>query len=174
MHQVVTSLQSNQRQVVAKVKNRAEVRGGGKKPWKQKGTGRARHGSIRSPIWRKGGVTHGPTGEENFKKIIPKKMAKKALFTVLSAKAKDKEIIVLDGLQLSEPKTKQAVAILKNFPAIKGRTVLFAFPKLSDTIKRAFRNIPKVGYDEARNLNAFEALQYKYIVFTKEGIGQMK
>jgi large subunit ribosomal protein L4 len=174
VHQVVTSLQSNQRRVVAKVKNRGEVRGGGKKPWKQKGTGRARHGSIRSPIWKGGGVTHGPTGVENFKKIIPKKMAKKALYTVLSAKLKDKEIIVLDGLNIGEPKTKRAVAILKNFPALKNKSALLALPKLSDTIKRAFRNIPKTGYDEARNLNALEVLQYKYILFTKEGIEQLR
>lgn len=173
VYQVATSLQSNQRQVVAKVKNRAEVRGGGKKPWKQKGTGRARHGSIRSPIWKGGGATHGPTGVENFKKSIPKKMAKKALYTVLSAKVKDKEIVVLDDLKISEPKTKHAVALLKNSPAFKGKTVLFAFPKLSDTIKRAFRNIPKVEYDEARNLNAFEVLRYKYLVFTKEAISKL-
>lgn len=174
VHQVATSLQSNQRQVVAKVKNRAEVRGGGKKPWKQKGTGRARHGSIRSPIWKGGGATHGPTGVENFKKSIPKKMAKKALYTVLSAKVKDKEIVVLDDLKISEPKTKHAIAFLKNFPVLKGKTVLLAFPKLSDTIKRAFRNIPKVEYDEARNLNTLEVLQYRYIVFTKSGIEQLK
>lgn len=174
VHQVATSLQSNQRRVTAKTKHRGEVRGGGKKPWKQKGTGRARHGSIRSPIWKGGGVTHGPLGVENFKKSIPKKMAKKALYTVLSAKIKDKEIMVLNDVNVGEPKTKRAIAILKNFPALKGKTVLLAFPKLSATIKRAFRNIPNIGYDEARNLNTLEVLQYKYIVFTKEGIEQMK
>lgn len=100
-------------------------------------------------------------------------MAKKAFYTVLSAKAKDKEIMVLDDLKLSEPKTKHAVAMLKNFPAIRGKTVLFAFPKLSDTIKRAFRNIPKVEIDVARNLNALEVLQYKYIVFTREAISEL-
>ncbi|MDO8600716.1 MAG: 50S ribosomal protein L4 [bacterium] len=174
VYQVATSLQSNQRRVTAKVKNRGEVRGGGKKPWKQKGTGRARHGSIRSPIWKGGGATHGPTGSENFKKSIPRKMAKKALYTVLSAKVKDKEIFVLDDLKISEPKTKHAVGMLKHFPEFKNKNTLFALPKLSDTIKRSFRNIPKVGYDEVRNLNALEVLQYQYIVFTKEGIEQLK
>jgi len=105
MHQVVTSMQDNARTPVAHVKTRGEVRGGGKKPWQQKGTGRARHGSIRSPIWKGGGVTHGPLKEKNYKRKINKKMAVKALAVVLSAKISDKEILILDGLNLQAPKT---------------------------------------------------------------------
>src|SRR5258706_11147552 len=107
LYQVVTSQVSNQRQVLAHAKGRSEVRGGGKKPWQQKGTGRARHGSIRSPIWRGGGVTHGPSNERDFSKKINKKMARKALLTVLSAKARDNEIILMDEIAFSQPKTKE-------------------------------------------------------------------
>ena len=106
VHQVVLSQIANRRQKTAKTKDRAEVRGGGRKPWRQKGTGRARAGSIRSPIWRGGGVTFGPTSERVFSKKIPKKMRRKALFMVLSAKAKEKLILVLDDLKSEKPKTK--------------------------------------------------------------------
>jgi len=112
VHQVATSQMANRRQVIAHTKDRGEVRGGGKKPWRQKGTGRARHGSIRSPLWKGGGVTFGPTKERNFKKIIPKKMKRKALFMVLSAKAKENLLIILDTLKLPLPKTKVISQIL--------------------------------------------------------------
>src|SRR3990167_7958338 len=115
VHQVVTSQEANRRPTVAHAKGRGEVRGGGRKPWRQKGTGRARHGSIRSPIWKGGGVTHGPLKEKNYKKKINKKMAKKALFAVLSAKARDNEIIVLDDLKFSEPKTRLAAEMFAKF-----------------------------------------------------------
>ena len=114
VNQVVNAQRSNQRQTVAHSKGRSEVRGGGKKPWRQKGTGRARHGSIRSPIWKGGGVTHGPTKERNFYKKVNKKMSKKALFVALSAKARDNEIMALDEIKLKEPKTKLAYEITKN------------------------------------------------------------
>ena len=113
VHQVVLVQAANRRRKIAKTKDRSEVRGGGKKPWRQKGTGRARHGSIRSPIWRGGGVTFGPTGREVFKKRIPKKMRRKALFMVLSAKAKENLICVLDNLKIEKPKTKFMVEILE-------------------------------------------------------------
>ena len=99
VYQVAVSQNSNRRQKTAKTKDRSEVRGGGKKPWRQKGTGRARHGSNRSPIWVGGGVTFGPNLEKNFKKIVPKKMRRKALFMVLSEKAKNNFIIVLEDLR---------------------------------------------------------------------------
>src|SRR3989338_3994717 len=115
VHQVVTSQAANLRRGTAHAKDRAQVRGGGRKPWRQKGTGRARHGSIRSPIWRGGGVTHGPLKEKNYAKKINKKMAKKAFYTVLSAKARDNEIIVLDDLKFAEPKTKLAAEMFSKF-----------------------------------------------------------
>lgn len=169
--QVVVSQVANQRPMVAHVKDRSEVRGGGKKPWRQKGTGRARHGSIRSPIWKGGGVTHGPDKERNFKKKINKKMAKKALWTVLSAKARDHELVVLDNLVFSEPKTKFAAVVFenlsqqKNFNRIKkGNGVLVALPEKEKNTKRTLKNLPYVGTEEARNLNAHHVLQYKYLL----------
>ena len=119
VHQVVTSQQANQRVNVAHVKNRGEVRGGGKKPWQQKGTGRARHGSIRSPIWKGGGVTHGPTKERSFKKKINHKMATKALAAVVSAKVRDHELLVLDTLSFVSAKTKEAIAVFRQLSTIQ-------------------------------------------------------
>lgn len=178
VHQVVTSQMANQRPKVAHAKGRGEVRGGGKKPWRQKGTGRARHGSIRSPIWKGGGVTHGPTKEENFKKKINRKMAQKALYTVLSAKARDGEIIVMEDLKLSEPKTKLAAKIFENLSRAKefknlkkGNGVLVALPEKENLVRRTLRNIPYLGVEEARNLNAYGVLQYKYVMFFKSTIG---
>lgn len=182
VHQVVTSLQANQRQKTAKTKDRAEVRGGGKKPWQQKGTGRARHGSIRSPIWKGGGVTHGPLTEKNFKKKINKKMARQALYTVLSAKARDKEIIVLDDVRLKQPKTKEAalmfsvLAKIKDFAGIvkKQNGALLLLEKPNPIVKRAVRNLPYVKLDEARSINVLGVLQYKYILFTKQSVTELK
>src|SRR3989338_11110629 len=121
VHQVVTSQASNKRQVIAHAKGRGEVRGGGKKPWKQKGTGRARHASIRSPIWRSGGVTGGPTKERNFKKDINKKMMQKALKVALSSKARDGQLFILDALTIEKPKTKEMAVVMKKFTTILGR-----------------------------------------------------
>lgn len=181
VYQVVTSQAANMRPKVAKAKDRSEVRGGGKKPWRQKGTGRARHGSIRSPIWRGGGVTHGPITEKNYKKKINKKMAKKALYTVLSAKARDKEIIVLDDLNIKESKTKYAAEIFKNLSKIsefnrltKGNGVLTALPEKNLLLKRALRNLPYVGIEEARNLTAHKVLQFKYLLLTQNAMGVLE
>lgn len=178
VHQVVTSQAANARKNVAHTKGRSDVRGGGKKPWRQKGTGRARHGSIRSPIWRGGGVTHGPTAERDFSKKINKKMAKKALYIVLSAKARDNEIVIVDDMKFSEQKTKHAAAVFsryeKQFPRItKGRGVLIALEKMSDG-SLAFRNLPYAGTDEARNLNAHEVMQYRYVLFPKHVIEKIQ
>ncbi len=181
VHQVVTSYAANLRRGTAHAKGVSEVRGGGRKPWRQKGTGRARHGSIRSPLWKGGGVTHGPTKERIFKKKIPKKMAKKALYIVLSAKARDKEIIVLDDLKFAEPKTKPAAALfdklskVKEFKSLrKGNGVLIALAGKDDVARRALRNLPYVGIDEARNLNAHEVLQYRYLVMSRSAIEVFK
>ncbi|TSC76351.1 MAG: large subunit ribosomal protein L4 [Parcubacteria group bacterium Gr01-1014_33] len=180
VHQVVTSLAANRRAGTAHAKTRGEVRGGGKKPWRQKGTGRARHGSIRSPIWKGGGVTHGPRNEKDYSKKINKKMAKKALFVTLSAKAKDNEIIVMDDFKFPEAKTKHAAEIFiklaaqKDSRIKKGNGVLVALPEKDQMTRRALRNLPFVGIDEARNLNAYEVLQYKYILFPKRAIESFK
>src|ERR1700684_961283 len=120
MHQVVTSMQDNARTNVAHTKNRGDVRGGGKKPWKQKGTGRARHGSIRSPIWRGGGVTHGPRNEKNFSRAIPKKMRAKALYMALSRKFRDGEVVFIDSFGITGPKTSIAKNTLTALSGISG------------------------------------------------------
>ncbi len=172
VHQIVTSQMSNKRQVIAHAKGRGEVRGGGKKPWRQKGTGRARHASIRSPIWKGGGATFGPTKERNFKKKINKKMARKALFMTLSSKAKDKQLFVLDDVRLENPKTKGMAAIFKNFSSLMGNkpTALLIVPTLEDKIKRSSKNLPNFSAVEARNLNSPEVLSYKYLILVKGSI----
>lgn len=169
IHQVVVSQMANKRIPIAHTKTRAEVRGGGKKPWRQKGTGRARAGSIRSPIWRGGGVTFGPRKTRVFKKKIPKKMRKKALFMVLSAKAKENLIIILDSLKINKPKTRLMAEILNKLP-IRNVSCLLALPKKEESIIRAARNIPKVKTIQARDLNTLDLLSFKYLLLPKESI----
>jgi len=113
VHQAVVAQMANKRKVLARTKDKSEVRGGGRKPWKQKGTGRARHGSSRSPLWIGGGVTFGPTKDRNFKKKINKKMKRKALFMCLSDRVKDKNLLLLDKLELNEAKTKELYKLLR-------------------------------------------------------------
>lgn len=179
VHQVAMAQWSNKRKNVAHSKDRAQVRGGGKKPWRQKGTGRARHGSIRSPIWKGGGVTHGPRKEKNFSRKINKKMARAALYTVLSSKVRDNEILVVDSLSFPEAKTKHAAKMFEAFARgfsriVKGRGVLVALPEKNAAAKQVIKNLPYAGVEEARNLNAREVLQYKYVLFPREALGFFK
>ena len=173
IHQIVQIQFVNRRRVIAKTKDRSEVRGGGRKPWRQKGTGRARHGSIRSPLWRGGGVTFGPRPEKVFKRKIPKKMRRKALFMVLSGKVKDKELIILEDLKIEKPKTKLMVEILNKLFLKKGSGLLI-LPKKDDILLKATRNIPKTGIIRAADLNVLDALSYKYLVMPKESIKVIK
>ena len=172
LHQVVSAQMTNKRQVLAHAKTRAEVRGGGKKPWRQKGTGRARHGSIRSPIWKGGGATFGPTKEVNFKKKVSKKMASKALSVALSEKMRDSNVFVVNSIDLSAPKTKEVAGILKLFKDKLGQTgsVLIITPSLNKDLHRAINNIQKTGIVEARNLNPLETLSYKNLIILKDAI----
>ena len=176
--QVANIQMANKRQVLANTKDRAQVRGGGKKPWRQKGTGRARHGSRRSPIWKGGGITFGPTKERNFSKNISKKMKKLALFMVLSAKAQENVVIVLDNLKLDVPKTKLMAGILKdlrkNIENLKKGKILMALPEKSEILVRVTRNIPGIQTIEARNLNVLDLLSYKSLVMPKESIKAIK
>lgn len=169
MHQVVVSMASNRRQGTAHAKDRSEKRGGGRKPWRQKGTGRARHGSTRSPIWRGGGVTFGPRNEKVYKKLIPKKMKRKALGMALSSKAKGGMLIVLDILKLTDGKTKQMSEVLKKLPCY-GKSTLLALPEIDKNIITASRNIPNVETIQARDLNALDILNFQYLVMPKESI----
>ncbi|HBB36597.1 MAG: ribosomal protein L4/L1e, large subunit ribosomal protein L4 [Candidatus Moranbacteria bacterium GW2011_GWC1_45_18] len=168
LHQVYVAQYANRRQILAHTKDRAERAGSGKKPWKQKGTGRARVGSVRSPIWRKGGVIFGPTKDRNFKKDVSKKMNHKALAVVLSEKLADKEIIIVDSLEIKESKTKKMGKALESLK-IKG-SVLFGFLKSEQEAKRASRNIPRVDNIDAENLNIFDILNHKYLVLSEEGV----
>ncbi len=171
VHQVAISQMANRRIVTAQTKNRGEVRGGGRKPWRQKGTGRARHGSRRSPIWRGGGVTFGPTKDRVFKKKINKKMKKKALFMVLSEKAKSNLLVVLDELKLEKAKTKSLAKLIENF---KKGSFLIALPKIEKNVILASRNLTGVEVVEARNLNVLDLLSSKYLMIPKESIKVVK
>jgi large subunit ribosomal protein L4 len=178
IHQVVVSMQSNKRQGTAHTKNKGEVRGGGRKPWRQKGTGRARHGSSRSPIWKGGGVTFGPRNERNYKKVIPKNMRRAALFSVLSAKAKDDEILIIDKIEIKEPKTKIVYNLLSNLlekikkEAIKSSLVVVS--KKDENLLKAIKNIPGIELIEARNLNILDILSFKYLILSEESIKTIK
>ncbi|MBU4223778.1 50S ribosomal protein L4 [Patescibacteria group bacterium] len=173
VHQVIVSMKANKRIPVAHAKGRGDVRGGGKKPWRQKGTGRARHGSTRSPIWRGGGVTHGPTNEKDYSKKINDKMKKKAFFTVLSQKFRDNEILFLDKIILTRPKTKEAMDIIKSISKIKGFDKFFtkrknraviALPAKDKEVEQSFSNIAGTQIFELRNLNPLDLATYKYLV----------
>lgn len=168
VHQVAVSQMSNRRRLIAHTKTRGEVSGGGRKPWRQKGTGRARHGSIRSPLWRKGGVVFGPKKEEVFKKKINKKMRRKALFMVLSEKAKNDFIVLLDKLELSLPKTKLMAEVLEKLP-IKG-SCLIALPGVNKNTILAARNIANYETVQAKDLNVLDLLNFKYLLMPKESI----
>ncbi|MEN9413100.1 MAG: hypothetical protein RLZZ342_187 [Candidatus Parcubacteria bacterium] len=173
IHQVVTSMADNARTPVAHTKDRGDVRGGGKKPWQQKGTGRARVGSSRSPIWRGGGITHGPRKEKQFARAIPAKMRAKALMVALSRKWKDGEIIFVDSLALSEPKTAAAVKALaaldkaagtKMFGGTRKNSALVAFSDFTAVAKKSLRNVSTVEGKAVRDLNPLSVLKYKYLV----------
>ncbi|MFH1820547.1 MAG: 50S ribosomal protein L4 [Candidatus Nealsonbacteria bacterium] len=173
IHSVMISQTINRRRSTAQAKDRSQVRGGGKKPWRQKGTGRARHGSIRSPLWRGGGVTFGPTTGKVFNQKINKKMKRKAAFMVLSAKAKDNLIVLVDKLKLESPKTKLLSQILKKLPSGE-KSVLMILPDMEKSLIRAARNMDKVGTLQAREINTLDLLKFKYIVLLKDSIKVMK
>ncbi|PIQ66320.1 MAG: 50S ribosomal protein L4 [Candidatus Zambryskibacteria bacterium CG11_big_fil_rev_8_21_14_0_20_42_18] len=171
--QVADSMLSSRRKNVAHTKDRSEVSGGGKKPWKQKGTGRARHGSTRSPIWVGGGVTGGPRNEKNFERKVSQKMRTKALYTILSRKMRDGEVLFVKSIVLTDFKTKEAVKTLQSLSSIKGfediykkrkNSAIIALPSKEKKVERAFSNIGNVEMFEARNLDPVSLLGYKYLV----------
>ena len=173
VHQVVQSMRSNKRAGTADTKGRGEVRGGGKKPWKQKGTGRARHGSSRSPIWVGGGVTHGPLAEKNYKRKISKKMRAQALFSVLSRKWKDEEILFIDSLTLPLIKTKEAKEVIKNLAKSTGWKALSTSKKpkfltalygRNENAEKSFRNLPQLEIVFLKNLNSLDVLNHQYLL----------
>ncbi|KKR46438.1 MAG: 50S ribosomal protein L4 [Parcubacteria group bacterium GW2011_GWA1_40_21] len=173
VHQVVVSMQSNLRTPVAHTKGRGDVRGGGKKPWQQKGTGRARHGSIRSPLWRGGGVTHGPIKDKNYEKKINKKMKAKALYTILSQKMRDNEILFVDNFSFIKPKTQEAVSAMKSLSKIKefkniiskkNNAAYLALGKKDLNTAKSFANLSNIKIDDVKNLNPMDVVNYKYLI----------
>lgn len=172
VHQVVTSMMGNARIPWAHTKNRGEVSGTGMKPWKQKGTGRARHGSRRSPIWVGGGIAHGPRNERNYDRKINKSMRAKALFVVLSKKFQDGEVVFTDSISLGEPKAKLAKKILnnlnKNFTGISTRknAAFIAFADKQENNLKGFRNFSNIEIGDVKDLNPVDLLGYKYLVIT--------
>lgn len=173
VHQVVLSQTSNRRKKIAKTKDRSEVSGGGKKPWAQKGTGRARHGSTRSPIWVGGGVTFGPNLKKNFKRVVPKKMRRKALFMVLSAKAKENLVLVIENMNIEKPKTKPMFDMLNKI-CLKHGTALVVLAKNDLNLIKSIRNIEKTKVTQARDLNVLDVLNYKNLVMPEESIKVIK
>lgn len=173
VHQVVVGMQANARPTVAHTKFRGEVRGGGKKPWKQKGTGRARHGSRRSPIWKGGGVTHGPRAEKDYSVKINKKMRASALMSVLSKKWKDGEIIFVDTLAFAAPSTKDAKAALvaiagasdtRELVTKRKNAAVIALSAKNVATEKSLRNMSNYTLEEMRNLNPVDLVTKKYLV----------
>ncbi len=175
VHQVAVSMMGNARTPIAHAKTRGEVSGTGAKPWRQKGTGRARHGSRRSPIWVGGGVAHGPRNDKDFSRKINKKMKTKALFVALSKKFKDGEVVFVNDLLMRVPKTKEAKNIISSLSKIEGikgisKKKNAAFIALSDknedTLK-SFRNFGNLEVGQTKDLNVLDLLQYKYLIMAE-------
>lgn len=172
VHQALVAQLANRREPWAHAKGRAEVRGGGRKPWRQKGTGRARHGSIRSPLWKGGGVTFGPTKEKKFTKKINKKMKQLAIFSIFSKKMKDNELKVIDKFDVTSNKTKEWYKTLKNLVDLRSKTLLI--PSLANNIHKSIANIKNVDAINPYSLNAYDLLKNKNIILEKEAIKEIE
>ena len=172
VHQVVVAEAANARQTLAHTKTRANVQGGGKKPWKQKGTGRARQGSSRSPQWRGGGSVFGPRKERNYTQKINKKMKRLALLASLSDKVKADRLIVLDNLEVTAAKTKQLASMFTVLP-MKGRKTLLVLSPKQPAVSRAARNVRGVGLTATQSLQVLEIVKYPYLLVTKQGLQEI-
>ncbi len=171
LHEVVVMQLANRRRGTHETKTRSGVRGGGRKPWRQKGTGRARHGTIRSPIWRGGGIVFGPHPRD-YSYQVPKKVKRLALKSALSAKAGEGRILVLDALELPEPKTREMVQILDNLKAREGALVVTA--EKNSNIEKSVRNIPGVKSMEARQLNVYDLLDHPHLILTRDAVARVE
>ncbi len=176
VHEVVVSMQSNARSGTADTKDRSEVSGGGKKPWKQKGTGRARHGSRRSPIWVGGGVAHGPTSEKDYSKKLNKKVRAKALAVTLSKKQADDEVIFVEGLSFTVPKAVEAKAAIKaladgsknaDLATKRKNAAVIVLADRDIAAEKSFRNFGNVEVVMAKDVNPVDLLTYKYVVIAE-------
>ena len=200
VHQVAVGMLANKRRVLAHAKDRSEVRGGGRKPWRQKGTGRARHGSIRSPLWVGGGVTFGPSKERNFKKKINDKMRRKAIFMCLSDRVADDKMILLDEMGVKEGKTKRMIELVDNLREVfygsdraketdpsapprqaRGRSgfplrskILMLIDKKDEKIQMSCRNIPWLSCVRAQDVNVLDILANEYILTSVAGVKKIE
>lgn len=175
VHQVIVSMTSSMRHSIANTKTRGEVSGGGKKPWQQKGTGRARHGSTRSPIWVGGGIAHGPRADKNYDRKINKKVKSKALYTILSKKLKDGEVLFVDSISFEAPKASEAKDTIMAFSKIKGfekfatkpkNVAIISTDKKTPTLTKSFKNFGNLEIEEFRNINPVSLLNHKYLVIS--------
>lgn len=171
VHDTVVAYMAGRRSGTASTKTVGEVAGTNKKPWRQKGTGRARAGSFRSPLWRGGGVTHGPKPRD-FSKKVNKKVARLALRKALSERLKAGDVIVVDDLKLAAPKTKELVGALKGL-AIEAKTLLLVVAAIDETVDRASRNLPDVAVVTGADVNTYELLRCDKLLFTKEAFAQL-
>lgn len=171
LHQVITMQRANKRRGTASTKTRAEVRGGGRKPWRQKGTGRARHGSIRSPLWTGGGVVFGPK-PRSYKYTLPKKVRRLALKSALSSKVVGSDLLILDQLTIEMPKTKEMIGILNNLNIEK--KALIVTLNRDDNIEKSARNIPGITTTIVGNLNVYDILRHDKLVLTKEALDKVE
>lgn len=177
LHQAIAGYRANQRKGLAATKTRGEVSGGGKKPWKQKGTGRARVGSTRSPLWRHGGVVFGPHPRD-FSYAVPKKIKAAALKTTLNLKLKEDNFVVLDDFKIDAPKTKDAVKVLTNLKLFsvkekKPKKVLFLTHKLDGQLKAALKNISFLTVDLASDCHAYQVMNNQKLLITKTGLADL-
>lgn len=170
MHQVVVALLANKRQGTQSAKTRAEVRGGGIKPWRQKGTGRARQGSIRAPQWIKGGVVFAPKPRD-YRMSIPKSMRRVAMLSALTSKVQNDEMVVLDSLTLEAPKTKEVVKMLNAFNAKKS---LIITAEANETVYKSARNIEGVAVLPVNNINVYDLLKYPKVIMTKDAVSKIE
>lgn len=170
MHQVVVALLANKRQGTQSAKTRAEVRGGGIKPWRQKGTGRARQGSIRAPQWIKGGVVFAPKPRD-YRMSIPKSMRRVAMLSALTSKVQNDEMVVLDSLTLEAPKTKEIVKMLNAFNAKK---TLIITAEANETVYKSARNIEGVAVLPVNNINVYDLLKYSKVIMTKDAVSKIE
>ncbi len=168
IHEAMVAQRANARRAIANTKTRGEVSGGGKKPWKQKGTGRARQGSIRSPQWVGGGITFGPTSERNFSVKINKKLKRKALFMALSDKVQNQKLMVLESMATTSAKTKYAASVIAKLPI--DRNVLLVVPGASAILMRMVRNLQNVKLVSANSVNLIDVLTYRSVVFLKDAV----
>jgi large subunit ribosomal protein L4 len=172
VHEAVVNQQANAREVLAHAKDRSEVRGGGRKPWRQKGTGRARHGSRNSPIWSGGGVTFGPMKSRNFSIKMNRKARRKALFMVLSDKLANDAIVIVDDLSMPEGKTKDLKVTISALP-LKGKKSMFVVDPSNMTVRRAAKNLEFVSTIAPNSINVIDALKANTIVVGKTELESM-